>query len=206
MPAPRKVQERFIPEGNIENLRLVNARMAEAYDEDQHPTLGLESVVMDGEYAGTPVTDYLNIQESKKNSGELYISKKGKLGRVLLNALSVPEYNAMCEALAKVEETREEWLPIIAEAINDAENPVLRAVIVQNDPVDEINKRNKLSKKYDDINPYIDPEENEKVLSIREQIVNGSKQNAQPEISDQEVDVTIPNFGNSAETKKKKKK
>ena len=189
MPAPRKIQTQFVPSGNIENLKATRAFVAEPIDDDSNPTLGLETVVMDGEYAGTPVTDYLNIQESKKNPGELYISKKGKMGATLRNVLNVDEYNAMVDQLNGIEETREAWLPIIAEAINTAENPVLRAVIVQNEPKDEANLRNKLTKKYEEIGPYIDPAENQKILETREQIAgNGNKKAAAKKLEEEMAD------------------
>ena len=202
MPAPRKIQKEFVPEGNTENLRMNRAFPADPVDDDSDPTLGIEADVMDGEYKGTPVIDWLNIQESKKNPGELYISKKGKLGATLRYVLSVEEYNAMVDRLNEVEETREAWLPVIAGAISGAENPVFRSVIVQNEPRDEANKRNKLTKKHEEIYPYIAPEEQQAILETREQITgntNGkkkkSKKAASAGPSDEEVDATMPEFG-----------
>ena len=206
MPAPRKIQTQFVPEGSTENLKVDRAFVADPIDDDANPTLGLETVVMDGKYAGTPVTDYLNIQESKNNPGELYISKKGKLGATLRHVLSTEEYNAMVDEMNVVEEAREAWLPVIADAINNADNPVFRSVIVQNEPRDEANLRNKLTKKHEEIYPYIAPEEQEAILETREQITgntNGkkAKKSKKSKSTDEEVDVEAPDFSDLSMTK-----
>jgi hypothetical protein len=74
LPSPlKKIQVQLIPEGKICNLRITSAFLADSYEPH---SLGMEAVVTDGEYEDEPVTDYLNIQESKKNPGELYISRK----------------------------------------------------------------------------------------------------------------------------------
>ena len=178
--------------------------MAEPLDDDADYTLGIEAVVMDGEFEGTPVSDYLNIQESKNKPGELYVSKKSKTGATTRNVLSIEEYNTMVDRMNEVEETRKAWIPVLAEAINNAANPVFRSVIVQNEPKDETNKRNKLTKKPEEIGPYVDPVENQKILETRDQIAdngNGSKKRkttkkAKKEeatnVTDEEVDATIP--------------
>jgi len=175
VPSPlKKIQERFVPEGYIENLRITSASLVGSYL-DAPPTLGIEAVVVDGEYEGEPVTDFLNIQESKKNSGELYISRKGKLHQTLKNSLSTREFNDLADTLSQVEEDRAAWIEVIAEALNDAENPVFRSVIVQNDPEDIANKRNKLTKEPDEIGPYMDPETDKEINETRERLQgNGS--------------------------------
>jgi hypothetical protein len=189
VPSPlKKIQEQFVSDGTICNLKLTNAFMAEPYEEGYPHTLGIEAVIMDGEYTGIPVTDYLNIQDSTKNKGELYISKNGKLGRTVRNSLSVQEYNALADRLGEVEATREAWLPIIAEALTDAENPVFRGTVVQNEPADETNLRNKLSKDPKDINPYIDPAVDKEINAAREKVQgskNGkkTKKTAEPDLS-----------------------
>lgn len=174
MPSPlKKLQERLIPEGNIDNLRITSASLAEY--RDPH-TLFVDTVVMDGEYEGEPVSDFLNIQESKKNPGELYISKKGKLHQVLKNALTKPEFNALADELGNVEEDRDEWIKAIAEALKGASNPVFRSVVVQTQPEDpSVDVRNKLTKEYEEIGPYIDPDTNREINETRERLRgNGS--------------------------------
>src|SRR5215217_6209315 len=144
MPSPlKKIQERLIPEGEICNLRTTNAFLANNFEPH---SLGIEAVAMDGAYEGEPVTDYLNIQESTKNPGELYISRKGKLHRTLKYSLTINEFNELADRLAEVEMDRDNWIEIIAERLKNAENPVFRSVIVQNDPEDPADKRNKLTK------------------------------------------------------------
>jgi hypothetical protein len=175
VPAPlKKIQERFVPEGNIENLRIMRAALAGSY-QDAPPTLAIDTVVMDGEYEGEPVTDFLNIQESKKNPGELYISRKGKLHQTLKNALSTREFNDLADKLAQVEEDRTTWIELMAEALKDAGNPVFRSVVVLNDPEDIANRRNKLTKEPDEIGPYVDPETDKEINETAKRLLgNGS--------------------------------
>lgn len=177
MPSPlKKIQERLIPDGEICNLRLARAFVADSYEESP-PTLGIEAVVMDGEYEGEPVTDYLNIQESTKKEtlGDLYISKKGKLHRTLRFSLSTKEFNDLADRLAEAEASREAWLPIIAEALTEADNPVFRSVVAQNEPEDEANKRNKLTKEPNQIAPYMDPDEDAKIRRTSRGLREGQK-------------------------------
>jgi hypothetical protein len=172
LPSPlRKIQERLIPEGEICNLRITSAFLADNYEPH---SLGMEAVVMDGEYEGEPVTDYLNIQESKKNPGELYISRKGKMHRTLKNALTTREFNDLADRLAEVEIERDIWIEIIAEALKNTENPVFRSVVVQNEPEDPADKRNKLTKDPEQIGPYIEPEEDAKLKQQLQAVRDGS--------------------------------
>ena len=177
MPAPlKKRQERFVPNGNIENLRIKHAFLQERNEQEGTPaSLGIEAVVVDGEYDGTPITDYLNVQESIKNPGELYISKKGKLLKTMENALTTKEWNALCDAMRDLPETREAWIGAMVDALENAENPVLRGVIVQSEPDNPANIRNKLSKDPKDIGPFISPEEDAKINEAREKLQGNGK-------------------------------
>jgi hypothetical protein len=178
LPSPlKKIQEQLIPEGEICNLRITSAFLADNFEPH---SLGIEAVVIDGEYEGEPVTDYLNIQESKKNPGELYISKKGKMHRTLKNSLTTREFNDLADRLAKVEMDRDNWIEIIAEALKNAENPVFRSVVVQNDPEDPADKRNKLTKEPEQIAPYLDPEEDAKLMQKLKGVHDGSKVKGEP--------------------------
>jgi hypothetical protein len=173
VPSPlKKIQERFVPEGEICNLRITSASLANNFDP---ATLCLNAVVIDGEYEGEPVTDYLHIQESRQNSGELYMSRKGKMVGVLKNALSTREFNELADRLAAVEMDREEWIKLIADALNNAENPVFRSVVVQNDPEDEANRRNKLTKEPEEIAPYLSPEQDQATREVVEKITGKSR-------------------------------
>jgi hypothetical protein len=161
MPSPlKKIVEEFVPAGTDHNLRITDGWLADNFEP---PTLGIHATVMDGDYEGEPVEDYLHIQESKYNVGELYISKKGKMARTLTSALTVKEYNALADELAKVEASRVAWIERIAAALKNAENPVFRSEVVQNEPEDPTNRRNKLTSEPERIGPYIDPEEAEEV-------------------------------------------
>ena len=177
MPAPlKKRQERFVPNGNIENLRIKHAFLQERNEQEGTPaSLGIEAVVVGGEYDGTPITDYLNVQESIKNPGELYISKNGKLLKTMENALTTKEWNALCDAMRDLPETREAWIGAMVDALENAENPVLRAVIVQSEPDNPANIRNKLSKDPKDIGPFISPEEDAKINEAREKLQGNGK-------------------------------
>src|SRR5215204_2980759 len=161
LPSPlKKIQERLIPDGEICNLRITNGFLADNFEPH---SLGIEAVVMDGEYEGEPVTDYLNIQESKNNPGELYISRKGKLHTTLKYSLTISAFNDLADSLSEVEMDRDTWIEIIAEALKNAENPVFRSVIVQNDPEYPADKRNKLTRDPEQIAPYMDPQEDTKL-------------------------------------------
>jgi len=185
LPSPlKKIQERLIPDGEICNLRITNGFLADNFEPH---SLGIEAVVMDGEYEGEPVTDYLNIQESKNNPGELYISKKGKLHRTLKYSLSTREFNDLADRLAEVEMDRDIWIEIIAEALKNAENPVLRSVVVQNDPEDPADKRNKLTKDPEQIVPYMEPEEDGKLKQQLQAIRDGSTSKGKPENNNLEL-------------------
>jgi hypothetical protein len=178
LPSPlKKIHERLIPEEEICNLRITNAFLANSFEPH---SLGIEAVVMDGEYEGEPVTDYLNIQQSKQNPGELYISRKGKMHRTLKNALATREFNNLADRLAEVEMERDNWIEIIAEALKNAENPVFRSVIVQNDPEDPADRRNKLTKEPEQIAPYVDSEEDAKLKRQPRGGRDGSKSKGKP--------------------------
>ena len=185
MPSPlKKIQEQLIPEGEICNLRITSAFLTNNFEPH---ALGIEAVVMDGEYEGEPVTDYLNIQESTKNPGELYISRKGKLHRTLKYSLTINEFNDLADRLAEVEMDRDNWIEIIAERLKNAENPVFRSVIVQNDPEDPADKRNKLTKEPEQIAPYLDPEEDAKLMQKLQAVHDGSKAKGEPKDNDSKL-------------------
>ena len=177
LPAPlKKRQERFVPNGNIENLKITHAFLQERNEQEGTPaSLGIDAVVVGGEYDGTPITDYLNVQESTKTPGELYISKNGKLLKTMENALTTKEWNALCDAMRDLPETREAWIGAMVDALENAENPVLRAVIVQSEPDNPANIRNKLSKDPKDIGPFISPEEDAKINEAREKLQGNGK-------------------------------
>ena len=178
MPNPlKKIQEQLIPEGEICNLRITSAFLTDNFEPH---ALGIEAVVMDGEYEGEPVTDYLKIQESEKNPGELYISRKGKLHRTLKYSLAISEWNDLADKLAEVEMDLDKWIEIIAKALKNAENPVFRSVVVQNDPEDPADKRNKLTKEPEQIAAYLDPEEDAKLMQKLQAVHHGSKAKGEP--------------------------
>jgi hypothetical protein len=123
LPAPlKKRQERFVPNGNIENLRIMHPFLQERNEQEGTPaSLGLEAAVVGGEYDGTPITDYLNIQESTKNPGELYISKKGKLLKTLENALTTKEWNA-----------HRRYAPVKANQLRGGSSPLTDGIVLSN--------------------------------------------------------------------------
>ena len=180
MPAGlKKRSTQLLPEGEEQNVRLVRAYPNKQWEDDHK--VHISGVVADGPYEGEPIEDDLNISTSTKNPGTFFInSNMGKMFPVLNESLTDNEYNTLVDKLAEVgDRDKDAMLEVCAQALDNASNPVFRAVIIHSKPEDPKKNPpyNKLSKEGSDIHPYMDPKVEEE--TYRKAHGDGSLRDAQ---------------------------